>query len=440
MVLAHITITMSINSEKLVKDIGNNLFSLNRSLSVNDDFKRDTSDYSLMLYNLIESLKESISLVNTENSMSNVDRSYIEKITNMYEDSKFKPDPLSDSQHMMDSLNDKIGSDTVILKQIKTIDDRNIDAALKSLELTFAKSGNTLTQHIESGAEVIETGIPKLQSQIVQSRRDFRNSHDSDHLLNSAVHTNYCVLRDGFVELLRDHHSESVAQLRINSGLESKTAKWFESEMQAILAAPLDKSGAMRDRSERVFEETQALYSKACDATFEHLLKNNDFEGSEREFELLQTVRCSVSKWKASIARHSEDILSRALAVDSDLFMSLVEELQQRLAVLQVVSSRVFFYDRTLGKQIALLRQMESHEQRSRSRLAGKLSVARHEHFHSVHNGENALSMDRNVRRTKEIEDHSLRLGTSLHAKCVALQMSPEQTEAALLEMLPSYR
>lgn len=409
---------------------------LNEKLPANDttfneELKRLTeSKMSTVQNELKQSLLDQCKTI-CANTTPSIDRKYTQKLNKMYKDvSSVRSDPVDSLNKFTDLLESSSSSDQGIIKQSQTINERNTDAAVKSLELAFLYCDNILSHRIESGAKSMEQVIPKLSRNLTLSRAEFKKTHNSYKLMEEAVDMDYSVLRDGYSALLAKYYSETAAQLAATSGLDQGSNRWLQDKLNAVLEYRARDEKYLAER-ERVARESSALFSGACDATFDHLVRTNTFEEVEEQFRRLEEVRLAVFRWKERQVAHSEAAFNSAHSQLEDAYLGHLEDLTARLAGLRAAHTKLVFYQRTLEQDAALLRGIQQQETLRNQRVAGRLSVAEGEYFRRE--DEEAAAI-----RALGIQEDALRVGTRLHAVAVSLGMPPEDVEAMLLEMLPS--
>ncbi len=428
------------DDENSIKEMGEKLFSrLNSSVlySVeNRNFENDPKEANFLIQNLIESINESAANISKDVDKS-IDKPFVDKLAKMYEDAKFRYDPFIDTMQVSNISEEMGSSDMIVAKQIKTIDDRNTEAAIQSMELAFLYCENVMSHYIESGAKSLETVIPALHSKLSSSRAEFGESHHSLQLLDAAISTDYCVMRDGYVALLKKYYSESAAQLAVTSKLETQTNSWHDAKLKEIIAKSNNSQSQSREQSLRVMRDMNDLFSGACDATFAHLLRNNNFTDVEESIQALQDIKDCAYKWKASIVKHTEETLNGAVVALDDVYQSHLEELTGRLACLRVSASEMYLYQTRLEHNSVVLRNLIAREESKRRKTQGKLSVSRYEHFRSPHEEAQHREEDRVIVHKAAIQDNSLRMGTRLHALALSAGMSEEEVEALLMSTLP---
>lgn len=418
-----------------IEIIAENLFpklSLNFATNQTHLCENVKSVTNLQLYGLIEQLTEYGNNV-SKHTDNNVDKPYNDKLVKMYEDSIVREtaNESQDQVQFTSFLESKTTSDIMILKQIKTIDERNVESAIKSLELSFLHCDNVLAHRIENSAKSMEHVIPQMNRNLSICRSEFSESHNSLELLDAAVYGNYCVLRDGYQHLLQKYYSESAVQMSVTNKLELEKNKWHLSKLQHAINFYRSSSERNLDR-QRMSEEYRAQFSNACDSTYIHLLKHNNFEEAEDACRRLEVVRSSVYDWKSRLVSHCEEALNTAVGVQEACFLAHLEELMDTLQALRSMQPRMYCYQKTLEHNCEILRKLHEQELQASDALEGRLSVDDHEMFGGA-TDENEAAM-----RAMEIEEDTLRMGTRLHATALALGMGPDEVEQLLLQMLPS--
>lgn len=263
---------------------------------------------------------------------------------------------------------------TSIENEMKASDQRNVDSALKSLELSMQQCDEVITHKINASAEAVEKLIPLLENKIQLAKADMYNSHNSSQLIKSTVEENYMTMRDGYINLIAKMFSETGTQWQTMMKLQEHHVAWHLNKLNNIIDEKTTDPNFLL-RKQAVFKNVDDVFQESCDVTFERLKESKMFEQKEESLQKLSNMNRNIFKWKTLAAADSEEQFNYAQTTMDAYYMTSIEEINDHLLSLHESLTQLMLYDRKLEQMLKLTmlreRQMDKiQEQQQQQQLS----------------------------------------------------------------------
>lgn len=255
------------------------------------------------------------------------------------------------------SFNDESAC-AVVKAQMEKSYDRDLDAALKSLERSMIQCDEAIKQKIEVSAEAVEAIIPALESKLGVRKKELAVSHDSSKLLDATVENNYFTMRDGYLELIRKVYIEASAQWKALLRLQEPNTRWHLQKLQKVISDTKDNPELLQ-RREDLAHLAQLRLDKYCEDSFVRIKESKMYQEKEEHLHNVEQLKHAVCAYKSKVVRQQEELLNKS-EIDLDaMYMSSAEEMNDRLYQLQECLHQVQFYDRELTQRMVLAFERE---------------------------------------------------------------------------------
>mmetsp|Transcript_3399 Transcript_3399/g.7714 ORF Transcript_3399/g.7714 Transcript_3399/m.7714 type:complete len:378 (+) Transcript_3399:162-1295(+) len=247
----------------------------------------------------------------------------------------------------------------IVAQQVENCRERNVDAAVHSLEMAMLQCDEMCMQKIEARAEALETLIPKTQRKLNEAKKGLVRSHDSSELLGAAAWASYHTMRDSYLGLIRQTREEADVQWREMQQLVAPTMRWQLDKMAHIHSTYRD-CPRLITRREEVLSAANSRFEDMCGRSFERVRNSGQYREQEELLLKLEGVRRRAAAWKASTVQAEEEKLTQAEVQSADEYTASLQLLYDHLFSLQVGLDQLVTYDKRLQQLIEKTRSRET--------------------------------------------------------------------------------